>query len=102
MEPRQPPAHRRGRLRAPRPGRCGDRRPRLGNLALTQLPSRSAKQVTRGADRWQGPARPLAGARRSDARVMDAAEFLLAAGTGLAPALGGAFDAADFRRADDD
>ncbi len=45
-------------------------------------------------------ARPLAGALREGAGALDAAEFLLSARTGLAPALGGSFDAADFRRAD--
>jgi dethiobiotin synthetase len=45
-------------------------------------------------------ARPLAGALHGGAGALDAAEFLLAARTGLAPALGGTFDAADFRRAD--
>jgi dethiobiotin synthetase len=44
-------------------------------------------------------ARPLAGAMPAGAGVLDAPEFLLAARTGLGPSLGGAFDAADFRRA---
>jgi dethiobiotin synthetase len=44
-------------------------------------------------------ARPLAGAVRAHAGGLDAAEFLLTARDGLGPALGGAFDAADFRRA---
>jgi dethiobiotin synthetase len=47
-------------------------------------------------------ARPLAGAMPAGSGKLDAAEFLLAAGTGLSPALGGTFDAADFRRAADD
>lgn len=42
-------------------------------------------------------ARPLAGALPAGAGRMDAAEFLLAAGAGLAPTLGGTFDAARFR-----
>jgi dethiobiotin synthetase len=46
-------------------------------------------------------ARPLAGALRDGAGALDAAEFLLAARDGLGPGLGGAFDAADFRRATD-
>ena len=46
-------------------------------------------------------ARPLAGALVAGAGALDAPEFLLAARAGLAPALGGAFDAADFRRAAD-
>jgi dethiobiotin synthetase len=45
-------------------------------------------------------ARPLAGALPAGAGSLDGAEFLLAARAGLAPALGGTFDAADFRRAD--
>jgi dethiobiotin synthetase len=45
-------------------------------------------------------ARPLAGALPAGAGSLGGAEFLLAARAGLAPALGGAFDAADFRRAD--
>ena len=45
-------------------------------------------------------ARPLAGALPAGAGALDAAEFLLAARDGLAPSLGGTFDAADFRRAD--
>ncbi len=43
--------------------------------------------------------RPLAGALRAGVGAWDAPEFLLAARDGLAPALGGTFDAADFRRA---
>jgi dethiobiotin synthetase len=43
-------------------------------------------------------ARPLAGAMRAGAGALDPADFLLAARAGLAPTLGGAFDAADFRR----
>jgi dethiobiotin synthetase len=46
-------------------------------------------------------ARPLAGALLAGAGALDAPEFLLAARAGLAPALGGTFDAADFRRAAD-
>jgi len=46
-------------------------------------------------------ARPLAGALRAGAGELDGAEFLLAARAGLGPGLGGAFDAADFRRAAD-
>ena len=46
-------------------------------------------------------ARPLAGALAAGAGELSAPEFLLAARDGLAPALGGAFDAADFRRAAD-
>ena len=46
-------------------------------------------------------ARPLSGALRDGAGSLDAAEFLLAARDGLGPELGGAFDAADFRRAAD-
>lgn len=46
-------------------------------------------------------ARPLVGALREGAGALDAAEFLLAARAGLGPGLGGAFDAADFRRAHD-
>jgi len=46
-------------------------------------------------------ARPLAGAMRAGAGRLDAPEFLLAARDGLGPGLGGAFDAADFRRAHD-
>jgi dethiobiotin synthetase len=45
-------------------------------------------------------ARPLAGALPAGAGSLPGAEFLLAARAGLAPALGGTFDAADFRRAD--
>jgi dethiobiotin synthetase len=45
-------------------------------------------------------ARPLAGALPAGAGSLSGAEFLLAARAGLAPALGGTFDAADFRRAD--
>ena len=45
-------------------------------------------------------ARPLAGALPAGAGALDAPEFLLAARAGLAPSLGGTFDAADFRRAD--
>lgn len=44
-------------------------------------------------------ARPLTGALRAGAGGLDAAEFLLTARDGLGPALGGGFDAADFRRA---
>ena len=44
-------------------------------------------------------ARPLAGALPAGAGALDAAEFLLVARRGLGPSLGGAFDAADFRRA---
>jgi dethiobiotin synthetase len=47
-------------------------------------------------------ARPLAGALPAGAGALDPAEFLLAARAGLAPSLGGTFDAADFRRAADD
>ncbi len=43
-------------------------------------------------------ARPLTGALPAGAGGLDAAEFLLLARSGLAPALGGVFDAADFRR----
>lgn len=43
-------------------------------------------------------ARPLAGALPEGAGRLTAAEFLLAARGGLGPALGGTFDAADFRR----
>ena len=43
-------------------------------------------------------ARPLAGAMPAGAGTLAAAEFLLAARAGLGPALGGTFDAADFRR----
>jgi dethiobiotin synthetase len=46
-------------------------------------------------------ARRLAGALVAGAGALDAPEFLLAARAGLAPALGGTFDAADFRRAAD-
>ncbi len=46
-------------------------------------------------------ARPLTGAIRDGAGALDAPEFLLAARDGLGPGLGGAFDAADFRRAAD-
>lgn len=46
-------------------------------------------------------ARPLAGALPAGAGSLDAPEFLLVARAGLAPALGGTFDAADFRRAAD-
>ena len=42
-------------------------------------------------------ARPLAGAMPAGAGRLDAAEFLLAARAGLAPTLGGTFDAARFR-----
>jgi dethiobiotin synthetase len=45
-------------------------------------------------------ARPLAGALPAGAGSLDAPEFLLAARAALAPAFGGTFDAADFRRAD--
>jgi dethiobiotin synthetase len=44
-------------------------------------------------------ARPLAGAMLAGAGALDAPQFLHAARAGLAPALGGTFDAADFRRA---
>lgn len=44
-------------------------------------------------------ARPLSGALPEHAAALHPAEFLAAARTGLAPALGGTFDAADFRRA---
>ena len=47
-------------------------------------------------------ARPLAGALAAGAGALSAPEFLLVARAGLAPALGGTFDAADFRRAADD
>ncbi len=43
-------------------------------------------------------ARPLAGAMPAGAGALDAAEFLLVARGGLGPTLGGAFDAAAFRR----
>lgn len=43
-------------------------------------------------------ARPLAGAIREGAGDLDGPEFLLASRNGLGPALGGVFDAADFRR----
>src|SRR6185295_6088516 len=46
-------------------------------------------------------ARPLAGAMPEGVGRLEAAEFLLAARGGLGPSLGGAFDAADFRRAHD-
>jgi dethiobiotin synthetase len=46
-------------------------------------------------------ARPLAGALPEGAGALDAPEFLLAARAGLGPGLGGTFDAADFRRAND-
>jgi dethiobiotin synthetase len=46
-------------------------------------------------------ARPLAGALPAGAGGLDAPEFLLAARAGLGPGLGGAFDAADFRRANE-
>lgn len=46
-------------------------------------------------------ARPLSGAVRAGAGALDTPEFLLAARDGLGPELGGAFDAADFRRAAD-
>jgi dethiobiotin synthetase len=45
-------------------------------------------------------ARPLVGALPAAAGGLDAPDFLLVARAGLAPALGGIFDAADFRRAD--
>lgn len=44
-------------------------------------------------------ARPLTGAMAEGSGSLDPAEFLLAARDGLGPALGGVFDAADFRRA---
>ena len=47
-------------------------------------------------------ARPLAGALAAGAGGLDGPEFLPTARAGLAPALGGTFDAADFRRAADD
>ncbi len=43
-------------------------------------------------------ARPLAGALAEGAGFLPPPEFLLAARRGLSPALGGSFDAADFRR----
>ncbi len=43
-------------------------------------------------------ARPLAGALPAGAATLDPPEFLLAARAALAPALGGTFDSADFRR----
>jgi dethiobiotin synthetase len=43
-------------------------------------------------------ARPLAGALPEAAAALAAPDFLLAARAGLEPALGGTFDAADFRR----
>jgi dethiobiotin synthetase len=43
-------------------------------------------------------ARPLAGALPEGAGALDPVEFLLAARAGLEPALGGRFDARDFRR----
>lgn len=46
-------------------------------------------------------ARPLSGALPDGAGRLDAAEFLLAARAGLGSDLGGTFDAADFRRAND-
>jgi dethiobiotin synthetase len=46
-------------------------------------------------------ARPLAGALAAGMGALDAPEFLLGSRAGLAPALGGTFDAADFRRAAD-
>jgi dethiobiotin synthetase len=46
-------------------------------------------------------ARPLSGALPAGAAALDPAEFLLAARAGLAPALGGTFDPADFRRRHD-
>ena len=44
-------------------------------------------------------ARPLAGALPAGAGALDGPDFLLTARGGLAPALGGSFDAADFRHA---
>ncbi|HKA69969.1 MAG TPA: dethiobiotin synthase, partial [Actinomycetes bacterium] len=44
-------------------------------------------------------ARPLSGVLPEHAAALHPAEFLAAARAGLAPALGGRFDAADFRRA---
>jgi dethiobiotin synthetase len=44
-------------------------------------------------------ARPLSGVLPERAAALQPAEFLAAARAGLAPALGGTFDAADFRRA---
>src|SRR5262245_4169028 len=44
-------------------------------------------------------ARPLSGVLPEHAAALHPAEFLAAARAGLAPALGGSFDAADFRRA---
>ena len=46
-------------------------------------------------------ARPLAGAIAEGAGALEPLEFLLAARAGLEPALGGAFDARDFRRRHD-
>jgi dethiobiotin synthetase len=46
-------------------------------------------------------ARPLAGAVEEGAGSLDPIEFLLAARAGLEPALGGAFDARDFRNRHD-
>ncbi|MDQ1618924.1 MAG: dethiobiotin synthetase [Actinomycetota bacterium] len=46
-------------------------------------------------------ARPLAGALPEGSGVLDAPDFLLVARDALGPSLGGAFDAADFRRAHD-
>jgi dethiobiotin synthetase len=46
-------------------------------------------------------AQRLTGALRDGAGALDAPEFLLEARDGLGPELGGAFDAADFRRAAD-
>jgi dethiobiotin synthetase len=46
-------------------------------------------------------ARPLAGALSEGAAALGQAEFLLAAVSGLEPALGGTFDARDFRRRHD-
>lgn len=46
-------------------------------------------------------ARPLAGALPAGAGALDPPEFLLTARSGLAPALGGAFDPASFRRRHD-
>lgn len=45
--------------------------------------------------------RPLAGALPEGAGALDPAQFLLAAAAGLEPALGGSFDARDFRRRHD-
>ena len=96
------PAPRHAQPHRPDPGGMAHRGLRLAGLVVGAWPPgagpRLPQQRPRPRDARRSAARRCARRRRGG---LDAPEFLLAARAGLAPALGGTFDAADFRRAAD-